>query len=103
MLFRSYYLSALQIDNGGHYVLTPISNGEPTVTLDFILQVYPQLTNHIDKIIYKPYDENEKLIKTDKIILTEAEVGPPQEFAYATHDQQLDYILSNNIITKAKN
>lgn len=103
MIQKSHlYLSSLTIDGNKRYILTPTINGDRPVTLDYILEAYPQLRNHMDKIVYQPYDKNERLIVTDKIILTEFEVGPPQEFAYAPHNQQLEYVLNGNFITKAK-
>lgn len=50
---RYFYLGALQAFNDGSYALTGMHNpGEPRITWQQIVAIYPQLANHRDKIRY---------------------------------------------------
>jgi len=90
-----YYVSALQYNKNAYgnnkYVLTPLSNNDDNPkTWEEIISVHPKLSNHKDKIVDKPIQENE--FDSKNIVGQISEAPGVYEFARVSRNLKKAYI-----------
>jgi len=97
---NKYYLSALQVfdpNTRNNFALTGIDNpGEPSITVDRLLQIYPKLANHLDKLIYIPYSDDESVM-SNKITRINEVSGHPYEFSRQDRKSKLKFVNLPNM------
>lgn len=87
-----YYMSALQIDNYGRYILTSMFNdGDNSMSWDDIVRIYPKIGPHKDKIKSREMSDNEVQSKSIVDVINE-NPGSPNEFARQTPERKEAYI-----------
>lgn len=95
-----YYMSALQIEKRGSYVLTSSFNdNDKGVNWDEVVSIYPEIKDYKKLITYRDMDQDEleSISITDRI----NEIpGSPNEFARQTQNIKDEYISNGGIITK---
>lgn len=97
---NKYYLGALQImdpqNYGNKFKLTDITNpGEPDISQERLLQIYPKLGSFINELKYEPYDDNES-VTTDVVSKINEIPGNKYEFASLPRYLQLRYATRRN-------
>ena len=98
-----YYLGALQAMKGGTFALTDITNpGEPSFTEERLLQIYPKLSEVLDKIVFQPYDENTELIIKNIISRINEIPGNRYEYRRQEASDRLQYIAQNGTLQTAE-
>lgn len=94
---NKYYLSALQAMKPGSSVrfrLTDITNpGEPPITEEELLRIYPQLRGQLDKFVFKPFDESELSIQNKLGNITET-AGGPNDFRIQEREIKRQFIAA---------
>lgn len=95
---NKYYLGALQAmkpgRGGTEYKLTDITNpGEPPVTNEELVKIYPKLRGHLDKFKFIPFDESELSIDNKLATITETP-GARNEFIRVTRDERRQFIAA---------
>jgi hypothetical protein len=98
---NKFYLGALQImdpvsSGGRKFKLTDITNpGEPDISLQRLLQIYPKLTPFIEQLKYTPFDESETT--TSDVVGRINEIpGNKYEFSTQPRYLQLRYVSRPN-------
>jgi hypothetical protein len=100
-----YYLSALQTSadtRSGFRVTSILNNGsDPEFSREKLLQTYPKLEAHLDKIVAVKYDESTEIEDSSDIVdrISETE-GSQYEFASLSGSLQRQYIHRGKLITK---
>jgi hypothetical protein len=98
-----YYLSALQAMKDGSFALTDITNpGEPTYTVDRLLNIYPKLAEVLDKLKFQPYDEESELIIKNVISRINEIPGNRYEYRRLDREFRLQYIAQGGTIQTAE-
>ena len=86
---HKYYLSALQAMKPGsstQFKLTDITNpGEPPVTIEELLKIYPKLRGHLDKFTFVPFDQDELSIENKLASVTET---PGSRYEFIRMDRE---------------
>lgn len=97
-----YHLSALQIERNGTYRLTSMfNNGDNVMSWDQIVSIYPELTNHQDKIRPREMDEDE--ITTLSIVDRITEIpNSPNEFSRQNPNVKEQYIDARGTLKQPK-
>jgi hypothetical protein len=100
-----YYLSALQTssDTTSGFRLTSILNdgSDPEFSREKLLQIYPKLAEHLEKIVPVRYDEKSEIEDSSDIVdrISELE-GSQYEFAGLSGSLQRQYVHRKKLITK---
>lgn len=98
-----YYLGALQAMKGGTFALTDITNpGEPSFTAERLLQIYPKLSEVLDKIVFQPYDEESELIIKNVISRINEIPGNKYEYRKRDRNERFQYIAQNGTLQTAE-
>lgn len=95
---NKYYMSALQAmkpsSNESKFRLTDITNpGEPPVTEEELVKIYPKLKGHLDKFVFVPFDESELSIDNKLATVTET-AGARNEFVRVDRDTKRQFIAA---------
>ena len=95
---NKYYMSALQAmkpsANEPKFRLTDITNpGEPPVTEEELVKIYPKLRGHLDKFKFIPFDESELSIDNKLATITETP-GARNEFIRVSRDERRQFIAA---------
>ncbi len=98
-----YYLSALQAMKNGTFSLTDITNpGEPPISNEGLLKLYPKLSEVMDKLVFIPYDEETELIIKNVISKINEVPGDRYEYKRVDRNYKLQYIAQGGTIQKAE-
>lgn len=98
-----YYLGALQAMKNGTFALTDITNpGEPTYTVDKLLQIYPKLSEVLDRLTFKPYDEETELIIKNTISKINEIPGNRYEYKRLDREFRAQYIAQGGTLQTAE-
>lgn len=97
---NKFYLSALQVfdttKTSNKYAITGIDNpGEPPVSQERLLQIYPKLANHLDKLKYEPLSDDE-LVSSNEVTRINETQGHKYEFSRMPRKLKLKYISLRN-------
>jgi hypothetical protein len=99
---NKYYMSALQARDNGAYILTSLYNdGDQSMTWEEIVNIYPKIANHKDKIAPRQMSDSELETRTIVDVINENE-GSPQEFARQVRTRKQEYISNGGYISKIK-
>jgi hypothetical protein len=95
---NKYYMGALQAmkpgSGGTEFKLTDITNpGEPPVTKEELVKIYPKLRGHLDKFVFIPFDEAELSITNQLATISETP-GSRNEFIRVTRDERRQFIAA---------
>ena len=97
-----YYMSALQIDKYGSFLLTSMMNdGDTSMSWDGIISIYPQLTQHKNKIAYRQLTNEEIETKNVTNVINEDE-GNLNDFCRQTQDRKQEFINLGGILKKPR-
>jgi hypothetical protein len=104
-LVAQFYLAALQTsaDTRSGFRLTSILNdgSDPEFSREKLIQTYPKLADHLDKITPVPYDEKREIEDSSDVVDRISEVeGSQYEFAGLPGSLQRQYIHRKKLITK---
>lgn len=101
-----FYLSALQAMKPGYgiqYKLTPITNpGEPTVTKEELIRIYPKIGPHLDKITFKEFDAETELVIRNIISQINEQPGNRYEFKRMEKRYKKQFIANNGTLRLAE-
>lgn len=101
-----YYLSAFQVFKPGSsvkYALTDIKNpGEPPITKQELLKLYPKMSNILDNLEFKPFDEETELIIRNVVNNINEIEGHRYEYARMSRRQKLLYITNGGTLREKK-
>lgn len=97
-----YYMSALQIDNNGTYVLSSMFNdGDNIMSWNEISKIYPKITEHRDVIKYRSMDKDE--LETIAIVdIINETPGNVHEFARQPRNRKDEYVTYGGTIKEMK-
>lgn len=98
-----FYLSAFQVFKPGNvqYALTDITNpGEPPKTKQELLNIYPKLSEVLDKLVFKPYDAETELTIKNVITQINEQSGSKYEYIRMSRKQKLLYITNGGTLSK---
>lgn len=101
-----YYMSALQIDNYGQFILTSMMNdGDTPKSWDEIVSIYPSLKGKRDIISYREYNNSES--GSDDVtvnilnVVNESE-GNINDFCRLTRERKSEYINLGGTLSKPR-
>jgi hypothetical protein len=101
-----YYVSALQIDNYGQFILTSMMNdGDKSKSWDEIVSIYPTLKGKRDIISYREYDNSESGSNGGEVsilnIVNENE-GNVNDFCRLTKERKSEYVNLGGTLSKPR-
>lgn len=105
-LVAQYYLCALQVQPGlgkDQYRMTSIYNNgsDPIFTTQEIINIYPQLADHMDMFVTIPFNQSRELgANVDEVDLINETPGDPHEFAIEPYRLKLAYINTHRPLQK---
>lgn len=101
-----YYMSALQIDKYGSFIVTSMMNdGDTSMTWDSITQIYPELSAHKSKIKHREFSNDESSegnVNDNLLIVTNENEGNLNDFCRLTKERKSEYINLGGTLSKPR-
>lgn len=100
-----YYIGAILAGKNGDFQVAPMYNGQYNISTENLLKIYPQLTGHLDKMIYHKYNEKNELNDSQPISILDRineQEGSPYAFWMQGPDEKAQYINDGRILRKGK-
>jgi hypothetical protein len=101
-----YYMSALQIDKYGSFILTSMMNdGDTSMSWDSIIKTYPGLTQYKSKITHREFNNSESSEGNENnnlLITVNENEGNLNDFCRLTKERKSEYINLGGTLSKPR-